>query len=370
MDSANQYSKFDGVMISDPISPDDNGINFIGMLFYTPHYRLLHPSMNNMTLLNIDEVSNFNNFGIWGSFTEQTYLTNFYFENVTSTTYATNFRYLAQIHCDNFTFVNTSGMPHEMINFDTNLNISMKNIIVTDYETASPISAPILEFIGLPTSVIIIEQLYANNVILNNAPFVSVNTEPLQFILKDGRYQNILVEKELTMFDFTNLGTFSISNQTFDNINPTVSSDGSSKLISINSFNTQSSTLAVISDIKVTKSTVSFLTINSISGSPSELKFMDIRNIKYFDCSFPSFRILLTTFGIFGDISFELKFTNLTFKDINFEKGGEVVHIQHLLPSPVQISSSTFENITAGRIKVKTFVRIIGNIKTRVMFKD
>ena len=370
VDSINQYSEFNGVMISHPKSPDGNGINFIGMLFYTPHYRLMHPSMNNMTLVDIVEVSNFNNFGIWGSFTEQTYLSNFYFKNVTSTTYATNFRYLAHIYCENFTFVNTSGMPHEMINFDTNLNISMKNIVVTDYETASPVSTSILTFIGLPTSVIIIEQLYVANVILNSAPFVLVTTEPLQFILKDGKYQNIWIEQELSMFDFRNLGTFSISNQTFENVNSIVSSDSSSDLININSFNTQTTTQAVISDIYITKSTVSFSKINSISGLPTVLKFMDISNIEYFSCSFPSFRALFTTLGIFGDINLELKFTNLTFKDIIFEKGGEIIHIQHLLPSPVQILASTFENITAGRIKVNTFRRNISGIKTRTLFKD
>ena len=345
-------------------------VNFIGMLFFTPHYRLIHPSMNNITLVDIAEISNLGIFGIWGSLTEQATLTNFYITNTTTNILVADFRFMTQINCENFTFTNTSGIPKETISFISNVNITMKNIHIINYETASPTSSPIISFTGFPTSVIIIEQLYAKNVKLNSTPLFSVYTEPLKFILKDGKYNDIWIEEELTMFEFTRVGTFTISNHTFDNVNSIVSSDSSSKLININSLNTKNSTEAVISDIKITNSTISFLKINSISGSPTELKLMGISNIKYSDCSFPSFRSLITTFGIFGDINFELKLTNLIFKNINFEIGGELIHIQHLLPSPVQILSSIFQNVTAGRIKVKTFTRDINGIKTRVLFKD
>jgi len=208
------------------------------------------------------------------------------------------------------------------------------------------------------------------NTKLNGTPFISTTTEPSNFIFKDGKYKNVWIEEELTMFNFKSLGTFMISNHSFENINWINSFDESSTLISINSFNVENSTQGVISDINITNSTVSVMKMNSIFGAPTELKLFAISNIKYLDSSFPSFRSLITTFGIFGNINLSVSFTNLTFKNIDFKVGGEVIHIQHLIPSPVQILSSTFQNITAGRIKIKTNNKIIDGMKTEALFRN
>ena len=161
VDTINQYWKFDGFFLSEANSSNKDMINYFAMLFYTPHYRLIHPSMNNITLVDIFEVSNLGIFGIWGSFTEQVSLTNFYIKNTITNKVVANFRFMAQINCENFTFTNTSGMPRETMSFILNMNITMRNIHITNFETLSPISTSIISFTGLPTSVIIIEQLYA-----------------------------------------------------------------------------------------------------------------------------------------------------------------------------------------------------------------
>ena len=46
--------------------------------------------------------------------------------------------------------------------------------------------------------------------------------------------------------------------------------------------------------------------------------------------------------------------SNLEFRNINFVREGNLMNLQHLLPNPVMIQNSAFENITSGFVHVQS----------------
>lgn len=278
--------------------------------------------------------------------------------------------YSKEAQAENFTIVDSPWIQNEVMNFDTNMKVIVKNISFTNF-TAAPLSSfsPI-SINGFSFSSYFIENIYANNLILNNLPLITVETRPSYLSFKNCDYKNVVFEEESPLINFKNLNSFLIINHTFDNIQSMNPLKSSSSLIIINSLNTQDLVESNISDFFIRNSTMGFLKVESIQGSPTVQQIISVRNINYIESTFLNYQTIFSTKGFFENSNIRVVFSDLLVRDIIFEREGEIIDIQHQLPSAVEFTQSIFENITGGRVIVKTFTTAQTNYKTRVLFQD
>ena len=67
---------------------------------------------------------------------------------------------------------------------------------------------------------------------------------------------------------------------------------------------------------------------------------------------------------------FGISFENLTFTNIDFELGGNLIKYSHLLTNSFQLSNSSFSNITGGRINIESFTADTDGLTTKVLMSN
>jgi len=370
-DGLPQIQSFDGLLLSNEIEMfDSQRIIMTGMVFLSPHYRIFHARMNNVVLENINQMSFFNIVGILGSFGETIQISNFIFKNVTTNNKVVIMNYSQEVQAKNITIENFEWIQNEVINFDTNLKVDIKNISFTNFKTAPFSSFSPISINGFSTSSYFIKDIYAENITLNSLPLFTIETRPSYFSFINGNYKNALIKEESALLEFKKMSSFSIKNHTFANINSLNPLDSIFSLIKIKSIDTQDLVESNIENFSITNSTAGFLRMESIQGNPILQKLISVRNISYTDSTFRNVQTLFLTKGFFGNSNIRVIFSELLIKNIIFESEGQIILSKHQLPSAVEFILSTFENITSGKVIVETLSTNIKEYQTRILFKD
>ena len=79
---------------------------------------------------------------------------------------------------------------------------------------------------------------------------------------------------------------------------------------------------------------------------------------------------MITVNSLHSDGEITVVFDNLTFTNIQFELGGNLIKYSHLLPNPFQLTNSSFSNITGGSIHIESYTADIGELTTKVLMAN
>ena len=76
---------------------------------------------------------------------------------------------------------------------------------------------------------------------------------------------------------------------------------------------------------------------------------------------------MITVDSLHSNNEITVVFDNLTFTNIDFELGGNLIKFSHLLLNSFQLTDSSFSNITGGRIHIESYTADIGELTTKVL---
>ena len=105
-------------------------------------------------------------------------------------------------------------------------------------------------------------------------------------------------------------------------------------------------------------------------NSPLSTKYFNISNILY-DSSIIQFYNDLIKFGnMENQIDLNIIFTNITFSNLIFEQGGNMLYFQQQLKNSISFQNIFFSNITGGSITIESANKQRLDLPTKVVFKN
>ena len=110
--------------------------------------------------------------------------------------------------------------------------------------------------------------------------------------------------------------------------------------------------------------------IGPLTGVPTINSSITVSNTIISDCLIPSQIDIILIDNLQSDYEFSVVFDNLTFADIQFELGGNLIKYSHLLPNSFQMINSSFRNITGGRINVESYTADTDVFTTKVLMTN
>ena len=105
-----------------------------------------------------------------------------------------------------------------------------------------------------------------------------------------------------------------------------------------------------IQDISVHDSTLPLMYIGTLAGVPTINNSITVSDIIVSDCLIPNDIDMIVIDNLQSEYEFSVAIDNLTFTNIHFELGGNLIKYSHLLTNSFQLSNSSFSNITETRI--------------------
>lgn len=110
--------------------------------------------------------------------------------------------------------------------------------------------------------------------------------------------------------------------------------------------------------------------MEKLINKPSAAAFFRVNNIVYQDITIPNENDLVYFGGIENQDELSIVFTNMTFSNIVFDRGGNIMHLQQLLKNPILFQNILLSNIIGASIIVESISSQISGVLTKVAFKN
>ena len=130
------------------------------------------------------------------------------------------------------------------------------------------------------------------------------------------------------------------------------SNDIYSKFLLLSGINIEGDQNSTMENIVFTSSTVSFMMVGGIQNNSTVGYFFDIKNITLTDLTYSQSKALIQFNQFSYQVNLTFTFTNWMFSNIQFENSGKLFLLGGRMYTPVIISSSTFQNLSAATIQL------------------
>ena len=130
------------------------------------------------------------------------------------------------------------------------------------------------------------------------------------------------------------------------------SNDIYSKFLLLSGINIEGDQNSTMENIIFTSSTVSFMMVGGIQNNSTVGYFFDIKNITLTDLTFSQSKALVQFNQFSYQVNLTFTFTNWMFSNIQFENSGKLFLLGGRMYTPVIISNSTFQNLSAATIQL------------------
>lgn len=253
------------------------------LLTSVSHYRKIQVVANELDFYDIDISTEFPMIVGWGTFGDEYILKNIRINNVTSSHRLLYLFVIGTLHLENITFSNINGAGAQSFYFEFDTQVTMKNISFTNFQSKSSANAPLIYSDIFDFSVLNIEEIYINNSTFSSSPFLESNTAPAQINIKNINIEETLIGEDSSLFSFNDIKSFLFEDITIQKTESYNFNDGNSRLFRMKSLQADASEMSEINNIVFLNSSVSLITLESISGSPSEKVTVLMKNISYSD---------------------------------------------------------------------------------------
>lgn len=161
-----------------------------------------------------------------------------------------------------------------------------------------------------------------------------------------------------------------VKNHTYYNTTTTGDLESGSRAITLGTINLAGTSNLTFSDISLSNSSVTFMTIERMINSASVQKLISYTNISYTDSSIPYPTSLFTTKGLVNEANIKFSFKNLTLKNIEFSTQGQLLKFTHLLPISVEIDKMVAVGITKGNIVIASLNKGSSQLSSKILFTN
>ena len=333
----------------------NNRIAISTFVYLLPHYRVLNMTSIGYTYTGINlDYSEFGFLGIW--LFENDYFNSFdmQFINSTNPIYSIISLGYSNHKIINWSFSDISGAKGNSMRLELGPHSEFKNLQFINYKTQDINADSVIFLTSNEDSNIVFENVDLKNTWFYATPFIYLKTSPWSVVLNNFYYNQVHVAAGSALIVVNEIKDFEFRNHSFLETYPVDSIDNSAKFIQIRSFNVEVIETALLSNFSFMDSQLTFFSISSITGSPTEKKTLRVEDWKFTDLKLINSRSLITTNALVSEENFTIEFSNLLFSNVSYETQGNILDFSHQLSYPIVIKDSTFEEISLGQIGIET----------------
>ncbi|CAI2361155.1 unnamed protein product [Moneuplotes crassus] len=334
------------------------------------HYRKYEYRFTNFTFTNYDHKSHYGLQLQLGLGSEINILTNYYFKNITDHLPILENRNLKSSILKNFTFADNPTLYNSMVTIYTNGDLSISDFNILNYKNdGSSVHKPTIDVIPGPYSIVTFSNFFLSNVTVADSRIFNFQYGLKLLTLNNFNFSDVQFNTGGTVFNFQEIGAFSITDFAFDKVRPINEPDSDSRIFNIRSLSIDKMTIGKIRNIFIRDSVFTLYGIESIFEFTDELRSLFISNFSFTDSTFPTIRTLITTDIFAGHTNLEVSMDSMKFENLNFASGGTLLSLYHQLPNTLNITNSSFKNIWSGNIYIGGSANPEKQ-RTQVLFKE
>ena len=307
--------------------------------------------------------------GFYVSSTVSTYISNCTFES-SSTTYGIFEVFSSDnVTIDGIYFYNLYPFAERIVKVMYFKNLKLNDMVWTNALTLSESTLPLNSFLPYSGATFQLSNMHVYSTNLIDRPLISIS-RACNFIASNLTFENLKMSTGGIIIKTGPVNGLQMRNVTFKGITGVTPNEVENYLIYITSIDTKSSNNYLIDNVKIYNSSSNLLSLNVLLNSPLSTKYFNISNILY-DSSIIQFYNDLIKFGnMENQIDLNIIFTNITFSNLIFKQGGNMLYFQQQLKNPVSFQNILFSNITGGSITILSANKQRLDLTTKVVFQN
>jgi hypothetical protein len=174
------------------------------------------------------------------------------------------------------------------------------------------------------------------------------------FTLRNFTVSGVSINDETSIIKLGTISDLYINGITVYNSGPE-NSGNENTLIDLTDLVTSVDCKYAISNINLTQSEITVVRIDNIYQSNTINSTIVVTNLLYQNTFFEFATNLIVTERVKSQNSFSAVFSNITFINLDFDKGGNLMLLQHQSPDQFEFTNVTFSNLTFSGISVEMF---------------
>ena len=316
-----------------------------------------------------DERNNDGNliFGLLGQFNEDCIVSNITFSNSQISIRGVVLYSIRNLTIDGLHFTSISNQGQSILHILSGI-VTFNNLTI-DENSIRASESKFVRATGIGTVISL------SNVLIKNSDLQSSSAIQLENTFSQITINNVVADGWSTDTDgsIINIGLATIlqaSQLSFTNINSSTSHSSNNYMIMISDMDITTAYPSTIQNITVSNWSTGIVKIQSLSGDMTDGNMLVIQDVMVLDYNMSSNIDLITLTTLSTHDPYAIMFSNMIFRNLKFEQGGNILNFEHLLGAPVQIIDSEFNNIVGGKINVESFTSNIANLNTSLIMRN
>ena len=198
-------------------------------------------------------------------------------------------------------------------------------------------------------------SITSSNFYLNslNSTMIDIDNSVGSISISDSRFYNETLKSTLNYILFDGLYALQFKNWSFLNINDDQTSSSKTLLIYFNSISIRSVGAFTLDSLTFTNNSVSFIVVNSISGTATTLKTITFSNMTVSDSTFQTKNSIITIGPIYNFNEFQFVFNKIEFNNLIFVKDASLIHIVMQAKYSLIVQNWVVQNIQGGGFQLE-----------------
>ena len=255
----------------------------------------------------------------------------------------------------NSNFYSFSNFGSNLVNFSDVQTVIVQNINWQNINATGDSTDFLFLFEIINKGIVSIDRVFMNNVNIGLQKGFYYKGLMSQISYTNMYFSNIYVGGNNRMISTGDFNSIIMKNITFINNFNQHDSDSNNHLIEFDTVNLNNATNSQISDIYVSFSRINFLMIENVVGSTTIPVYLNFTNTTFRDWNFKFKQDLITISNILTQDQFYIVFNKLTFTNITFNQGGNLINFGQQMATQIALNDLVFTAITAGSFTLKSF---------------
>ena len=291
--------------------------------------------------------------GFYVSSTVSVFISNCTFTNSSAQYGIVEVFFSDNVTIDGVYFYELYGIEDRIVKVYYYKNLILNNMVWTNTLPLSESDLSFNSFRPLSQAKFLINnmQIYSTNLI--DRPLIQ-NLKACTFTVSNSVFKNLQMKTGNVIISAGPVDGIEIRNITFTNITGVTPSNVANTFIEIASIDVASNNPYLIESINIYNSSSRLLILDKVINSPTSTKYFMINNILYTNGVIEYNNDLVILGDLETQVDFIISFTNITFSNLIFERGGNMLYFQQQLKNSVLVNNILFYNITGGSITIES----------------
>ena len=251
-----------------------------------------------------------------------------------------------------------------LIHINSCFFVTVSNVIL-DNNILTTSSDELIEITGIGTS-LTMSNISITNTDLLSSPAIHWEGNFGQIAMTQISGHNLKTDTDGSIVKIGLATILQASLFTFSNITSHDSDSSNNYMVLISAMDLTASFPSVLSNIIVSNSSTGILKIEAAIGDLNPDNMLIVQNLVMSDCNVTNSFDVISLSSMFTYDPYVIMFSNLTFQNLEFLQGANLLNLEHLLIIPVRIVNSVFENVKGGKISAKSFTTEIQGVSTSI----